>query len=247
MKNVDSWIPTKFIELNGALVANPDKKYVSISSRLNVNLLGNTLSRVLKQYAKGRLVDLGCGKAPLYMIYKSIATEITCVDWSNTSHGMSHLDIEADLNENLPLASNRYDTVLLTDVMEHIHAPEHLIKEIKRILCTNGRLIGTVPFSYRLHEEPHDYYRYTIYTLQRMAENNGFAIEILEAYGSGTDVLFDVLGKILVTVHWRFGPYLANWSQSLGWWIRNSDFGRKLNKKHHTMPVGYVFVLRAIE
>lgn len=240
-------MPTKFVEINGRLAANPDTRYVAIASRLNVNLLGVALSRVLTKYAGGRLVDMGCGSAPLYGLYRSRATEITCVDWASTEHGTCYLDIEADLNEPLPMESTRYDTVVLSDVLEHILAPEQLIREIRRILCVGGMLIGTVPFLYRLHEEPHDHYRYTIHTLRRMAERSGFAVEVLEAYGYGTDVLFDVLGKLLATVHGRFGPWLACWAQEFGWWLRNSRAGRKLNKQHCTMPIGYVFSLRAVE
>lgn len=39
---------------------------VAIASRLNVDLLANSLQEALKVYCRGRLLDLGCGEVPLY-------------------------------------------------------------------------------------------------------------------------------------------------------------------------------------
>jgi SAM-dependent methyltransferase len=183
---------------------------------------------------------------PLFAVYRDQATEITCVDWANSDHDTSHVDIEADLNLPIPIAADQFDTVLFTDVLEHIATPERLLCETRRILRIGGHLIGSVPFLYRLHEEPHDHYRYTLHTLRRMALANGFAIDVLEPYGCGTDVLFDVLGKLLEPLHWRIGPLVANWTQTLGLRIRRSAVGRKCNTNQERMPLGYVFVFSAI-
>lgn len=246
MKNESSWKESKFVLVNGHLRANPDPKYVAIYSRLNVNLLSAALERVLSQYARGKLLDLGCGSVPLFAQYRQQVTEVMCVDWANSSHDISHLDIATDLNEKLPIETANFETVILTDVLEHIAQPEQLLSEIRRVLRTGGHLVGTVPFLYRLHEEPHDYYRYTIHALESLAVKHGFHIEVLEPYGAGTDVFFDVLGKLLhTTVHWRFGPRLTSWTQTLGILIRNSAIGRTINERSQFMPIGYVFVFRA--
>lgn len=246
MKREEFWKPSKFVEIDNQLGANPDPNYVAISSRLNVNLLGIALQRVLSQFARGRLLDLGCGSVPLFAQYRQNTTEIMCVDWSSSSHNIDHIDIEADLNAPLPFEPERFDTIVLSDVLEHITAPEALLGETRRVLCDGGILIGTVPFLYRLHEEPNDHYRYTIHSLRRLAVKHGFAIEVLEAYGAGTDVLFDVLGKLFMNMHWRFGSRLAGLAQAMGLKIRNTVFGRKLNAGNQSMPLGYVFVYRAV-
>lgn len=246
MRNQSSWKQSKFVLINGQLVANRDTSCVSVASRLNVDLLGAALKRVISRFAHGRLLDMGCGAVPLFSEYRHLVSNVVCADWSNSLHNNCHLDLVVDLNAPLPIASKQFETVLLTDVLEHIAAPEQLLREIRRLLCHDGILIGSVPFLYRLHEEPHDYYRYTIHTLRSLATKHGFAIEILEPYGAGTDVLFDALGKLLVNLHWKLGSRLASWSQSLGAFIGKSAFGRRINQLNQSMPLGYVFVFRSI-
>ena len=245
MKNEAAWRPTKFVWADGRLQASNDVRHVAIASRLNVNLLATALFRLITQFATGRLLDLGCGSVPLYSAYKPRVSTITCVDWVASGHDIGHIDLPADLSQPLPLASNAFDTVLLTDVLEHIAIPERLLGEIRRILDSGGMLIGSVPFLYRLHEEPHDHYRYTIHALRRFAEIHGYAVEILEPYGTGTDVVADLVGKILVGAHWRVGPKLAAWSQSLGLRFGHSALGQRVNARHSAMPLGYVFAFRA--
>lgn len=246
MKNQALWIPTKFVDSNSKLQANSDQNIVAISSRLNVELLGIALKKLLLEYANGHILDLGCGAVPLFAQYNSLVDQITCVDWTNSAHGNNYVDIVADLNAPIPIDSAFCDTVLLTDVLEHIAEPGALLAEIFRMLRVDGVLIGSVPFLYRLHEEPHDHYRYTIHALRRLAEMSGFAVEVLEPYGAGTDVLFDILGKLLQPLHWRFGPKLASWSQILGIKIRRTAYCRKINGYNQSMPLGYVFVFKKV-
>jgi SAM-dependent methyltransferase len=243
MRNENLWKPTKFILADGRLRANGDPDHVSVASRLNVDLLARALQACVQQHACGRLLDLGCGNVPLYALYRPLVDDVLCVDWAQSAHDTQHLDQAADLNQPLELESASFDTVLLTDVLEHIAQPAPLMAEIRRVLKPGGMLIGSVPFLYRLHEEPHDHFRYTVHTLRRFAAHAGFVVTMLEAYGSGTDVLFDTLGKLLLTAHWRIGPRLAAWSQRAGWRLRDTSLGRHLNRNHSSMPIGYIFVL----
>jgi len=59
-------------------------------------------------------------------------------------------------------------TVLLLDVLEHLPHPQRAIAEARRVLVDRGLLALSVPFNYRLHGFPSDYWRFTasgIYTL----------------------------------------------------------------------------------
>jgi len=241
MKFSDSWKPSKFAMIDGMLRASRETRFVATSSRLNVDLLAAALQLVTMRFARGSLLDLGCGNVPLYGLYRTKAEEVTCVDWDNSTHDLRHVDLTANLNRQLELPSAAFDTVVLTDVLEHIAEPRILIAEIRRILRPGGMLIGTVPFLYRLHEEPHDYYRYTRHSLEAMATDAGLSVEMLEAYGQGTDVLFDILAKIMVSAHWRWGETWASWAHRLGLSIRGTNFGRHLNRNQASLPLGYVF------
>lgn len=244
MRNESRWSPTKFVMRAGRLTASTDTNFVSAASRLNVELLAVELQQLLKSFARGRVLDLGCGSVPLFEVYCGLAKSVTCVDWSSSEHRHAHVDLEANLNEPLALASESFETVLLTDVLEHIAEPHNLLHEVQRVLVSGGALLGSVPFMYRLHEEPHDHFRYTQHGLTRMALRCGFNVEVLKPYGRGTDVLFDVLGKLLQTAHWRFGDRMAEWAQSCGLWVRDTRLADRINERHASMPLGYVFALR---
>lgn len=82
---------------------------------------------------------------------------------------------------NLPLKSNTFDTILSTQVLEHVPEPKVMLKEAYRTLKGGGYLILTAPMHWGLHEEPHDYYRYTKHGLKYLAETVGFKVEYIKA------------------------------------------------------------------
>jgi SAM-dependent methyltransferase len=126
--------------------------------------------------------------------------EVTCVDWQNTAHGTQHVDHVCDLTGPLPLADDAFDTVLLSDVLEHIPTPQRLMDEIARVLKPGGKLILNVPFLYWLHETPHDFHRYTEFALRRLAESARLDVVVLEPFGGPLEVIADIAAKRLVRV-----------------------------------------------
>ncbi|SNQ61099.1 class I SAM-dependent methyltransferase [Candidatus Methanoperedens nitratireducens] len=46
---------------------------------------------------------------------------------------------------NLPFKSNKFDAVVLGEIIEHLHEPKEVLKEINRILRRNGYLIMDIP------------------------------------------------------------------------------------------------------
>ncbi|PKP45540.1 MAG: hypothetical protein CVT95_08515, partial [Bacteroidetes bacterium HGW-Bacteroidetes-12] len=129
MQSKDQWIPSKYILKRNKLKASRNKKDVTVSSRLFVDLVASFYQENIPLYVSGNLLDLGCGKVPLYEAYKNYTLDVTCVDWANTIHKNPFLDIETDINQPLPIESKIFDTVILSDVLEHIRKPEELIAE----------------------------------------------------------------------------------------------------------------------
>lgn len=240
MKNETDWKASKFLCFEDRLIANPDSNHVAVSSRLNVELLARALAPLLKTHVHGDLLDLGCGAVPLYACYKTRAASITCVDWPSSAHGSSHIDTPCDLNEPLPMPSRQFDTVIMTDVLEHLRKPGNCLQEVGRILRPGGKLIGSIPFMYWLHEEPHDHGRYTEHGLRALFQEAGLRTLHLAPYGAGPDVVFDLLGKLLVGWHWRWGPKIAAGIQRIGLWMASNG---QHSLKWRKMPLGYTFVL----
>lgn len=129
----------------------------------------------LLSYAiKGHVFDLGCGEMPYKNWILRHADKYTGVDWGDTIHTLT-ADIIANLNTELPMKSEVADTIISISVIEHLCEPQTFLNEAFRILKKNSSMILQVPFMWWVHEEPHDYYRYTQYGLKYMFEKAGFS------------------------------------------------------------------------
>lgn len=51
----------------------------------------------------------------------------------------------ADLEKPLDLKSNQYDIVVAKDILEHLHNPEQLLKEMRRVVKKDGYIVISVP------------------------------------------------------------------------------------------------------
>ena len=197
MKNEVLWRPSKFVVRGGRLRASHDSGQIGVGSRLVGDAVAACYQRHLPVYARGRLVDLGCGRAPLYGAYRPHVSSVTCVDWAQSLHDNPYLDQLVDLNAPLPFAGAAFDTAILSDVLEHLAEPELLWVEMARILAPGGKVLLNVPFLYRIHEAPHDYARYTEFALRRFAERSGLEVLELEPVGGSIAVFADLRAKHL--------------------------------------------------
>jgi SAM-dependent methyltransferase len=241
MRNRDGWRESKFtFAPDGRARASRNPAEVGIGSRFIADVIAPCYAEALRAHARGRLLDLGCGKAPLYGVYRSLASEIVCIDWVLSFHDNPYLDLEHDLNQPLPLASESFDTILLTDVLEHMALPDALWAEITRLLRPGGVVIVGVPFFYMVHEAPYDFHRYTEYKLRHFCAMNGLAVEQLRPYGGAFEVLADISAKLIS----GSGPLSAFHLAVTGATSR-SPLGAKLrDRTARSFPLGYLLVAR---
>lgn len=200
MRNAEKWAPSKFVLRNGWLRANADARFVAPGSWLITDLIAEAYEDALKRVSGSVLLDLGCGTVPLYSIYASQGRSVICVDWPGSLHGYLHLDCYADLNRGVPIRSESCDVVVLSDVLEHVYSYAVLLAEIRRVLSVDGRLLLNVPFLYRIHEAPYDYFRYTSFALARVLAEAGLHIEELRVIGGPPEVLTDTLAKFIAQI-----------------------------------------------
>jgi SAM-dependent methyltransferase len=197
MRNIDSWRPSKFVERDGRWICSSRHSDLGIGSRIYGSIEIETCQRAIRAHARGRLLDLGCGKAPLFGVYRPFVEDVICMDWPASLHGSEFIDYFVDLNGPLPLATGEIDTILLTSVLEHVAKPETLWQEISRVLRRGGKVIVTSPFLYPLHEEPHDYNRFTAHKLRQFCEEAGLSVIELEPSGGALEVILDIIAKHL--------------------------------------------------
>lgn len=237
MKNENQWIPTKFQLKNGNWI--PDGRFVGLGSRYITNLTIPFYQTAIEQNCSGNFLDCGCGNVPYYGIYKNLVDNITCIDWAESFHNNPYLDYLVDLNnDKIPSQSDTFDSILLADVLEHLYDPQHAINEISRVLKPNGNVIIVVPFMYWLHEEPHDYFRFTEHALKKMCSNAGLKITKLEQTGGLPDVIIDLFEKAFIKSNKRL-----KWFSSIVFRLNKTKWFLKLRARtKNQFPLSYVVV-----
>jgi SAM-dependent methyltransferase len=150
-----------FVVHNGVPVPDPETTFALIHGEL----IGNWLHRNEK-YVQGDLLDVGCGNQPYRPWYQPLVQSVVGVDVT----GPDSLSARA-YAECLPFSGSTFDTVLMTEVLEHVGNAAAAVNEAARVLRSGGHLLVTVPFLYPTHEAPYDFHRFTHYglvdTLQR--------------------------------------------------------------------------------
>ena len=228
MKNAEHWKPTKYEYYNGRLYGSRDVNNVSVSSRLICDRVANCYESALPNIARGDLLDLGCGQAPLYHVYQPLVDTVTCVDWPSSLHDIRFADILCDVNSSIPIPDSSFDTIICSDVLEHLHSPSKTLLEIARLLRPGGRLLLNVPFIYCLHEEPHDYFRYTKHGIQNLCNAAGLNVLQMHELGGALDVLCDITAKQLAQFA-AVGPPLASLHQFTWNCLRKINFFKSLD------------------
>ncbi len=145
-------------------------------------------------YACGRLLDVGCGDKPYRELFNHVQTYIGI---EISPSGAS--DLVAD-GLCLPFRDSAFDTVLCSQVLEHVPEPALLMSEAFRVLKPGGHLLLTTPQTWGLHLVPTDYYRYTPYGLRYLAEKIGFqVIEVSPTCGLWATIAQRVVDTVIHT------------------------------------------------
>ena len=90
------------------------------------------------------------------------------------------LDLEIDNNLN-----KKFDYICLMNVLEHIKNYKNVINLSNNTLKTNGILIGSVPFLFKIHYSPNDYFRFSDQLLKEEFIDYGFEKIIIKNLSEG--------------------------------------------------------------
>jgi ubiquinone/menaquinone biosynthesis C-methylase UbiE len=146
---------------------------------------------------QGKLLDIGCGKMPYkkYILDKFDIDEYIGLDIQTALVYDSDVkpDVYWDANI-MPFADFTFDCAFGTEVLEHCPDVEIILKETYRVLKPKGYFFFTIPFLWNLHEVPHDYNRFTPYSMQRHLEKVGFRVVIINSLGGWHSAMAQMLG-----------------------------------------------------
>jgi len=144
----------------------------------------------------GIVLDVGCGLMPYRKIVEANpkVEKYIGMDWENPLY--SNL-VEPDLRwdgKQIPLEDESVDCVIATEFLEHYADTEVILHEIWRVLRQDGKVFATVPFVWNLHEIPHDEYRFTPFSLERLFVRVGFKDIKISALGGWNRALAQMVG-----------------------------------------------------
>jgi SAM-dependent methyltransferase len=138
--------------------------------------------QVTAELCSGKILDIGCGRQPLRS-YLPEGCDYTGLDYPVTGDWYdAKPSVHADASR-LPFADQSFDTVVCLEVLEHLSSPLEAVREARRVLKPQGRMILSTPFLYPIHDAPHDYQRWTSHGLELLANNAGFDVESTRSFG----------------------------------------------------------------
>ena len=164
--------------------------------QLERELLRKQVKTYTDKYVSGKVLNVGSGTSERYP-FQAQASEYVRMDI------VPGPNVDAvGRAEAIPFPDSSFDTVVSTQVFEHVENPELAAAEVSRVLKKGGRLVITVPQWNELHEEPHDYWRYTKFGLQALFERHGCRLMEMEQRG-GYHAVRAQMGMRFAIDKWR--------------------------------------------
>ena len=140
------------------------------------------LERV-RPHARGELLDVGCGSKPFAPLFAGRVQRYWGSDLRASRYlGQARPDAFATA-EAQPFRSGTFDTVLGLSMLTYLPEPGRMLAEAHRVLKPGGMLILEFTQMVPLHDEPHDYFRFTRYGAEYLLRQAGF--DMVEAVPVG--------------------------------------------------------------
>ncbi|MGB9592462.1 MAG: methyltransferase domain-containing protein, partial [Candidatus Kryptoniota bacterium] len=155
---------------------------------------------LMSQYIHGKMIDLGCGDMPFREFLINQVDMYDSLDLWPQSNDVIFVGNIEDMNM---IESCTYDSAICLEVLEHVPNPQQAIKEIHRILKPSGIVIISVPHLSRLHNIPHDYFRFTIYGITYLLQSAGFEIIDIKVKGGLLCFLGHQLSITILSKFWE--------------------------------------------
>jgi len=160
-----------------------------------LNITREVINKLLP-YVEGRVLDLGAGSAKYKDILLKKATDYVACDVQYNKN----INVICDV-ANLVFPAESFDTVISTQVLEHVKNPFVVVSEIKKVLKPGGCAIITVPFMIPYHPDPHDNFRFSKEGLETLVKSQNFEVVESGIYG-GIFMVFSAM----IQFSW-FNPY----------------------------------------
>lgn len=114
----------------------------------NMHILrGHQRLDFFNEYHKpGKILDVGCGEGAFSIHAKELGYDVTAIDLFDVSEHLAKYEIEFEQTSIADFTtSERYNTIVLMEVVEHLEEPLSAIRDLYYLLENNGRLLITTP------------------------------------------------------------------------------------------------------
>jgi SAM-dependent methyltransferase len=183
---------------------NSDKGFITVHLiERSISLFANRLL--------GRMLDVGCGQQPYRQYFNHVEYKLAC----DIDAKRGEIDFECQANQ-IPLKDCSLDSILCTEVLEHVPNPMSVWKEFYRLLRPGGQVLLTTPMYWPAHELPHDFFRYPEHGLKYLVAQSGFQLVAMVPRGGP----WALWGQVTLHVMGHFFPYrwqVFLWNRIIIW------------------------------
>jgi len=152
-------------------------KMITDSRYLVKRFLSENFVKCAEGVPSNRILDVGCGEKPYRLYFPNAIYYV----------GIDKRSVSADVNgvgEYMPFRSKIFDTVICTQMLEHVENPIKVLEELNRVMTGDGVLIlSTHGFWIEGHERT-DYWRWTLQGLYKIFKESGFNVIWSNSMGS---------------------------------------------------------------
>ena len=127
-----------------------------------------------RRHARGTLLDVGCGSRLFAHHFDGRLDRYLGVDLARSPYLDDTTPDAFARAEALPIRSGSIDTVLGLSMLTCLPEPLLMLEEAHRVLKPGGILLLEFTQMVPLHDEPHDYFRFTRYGAAWLLERAGF-------------------------------------------------------------------------
>jgi SAM-dependent methyltransferase len=125
-------------------------------------------------HARGELLDFGCGSRPYSSLFENQVRHYWGTDLKGSPFVVGRPPDAWATATAQPVRSASMDTVVGLSMLTYLPDPLAMLREANRVLRPGGMLLLEFTQNAPLHDEPHDYFRFTRYGAAHLLGQSGF-------------------------------------------------------------------------
>ena len=190
-------------------------------------------SDLKKQSNSGPILIIGAGNKILF--YKNIFGDDVIL---SDVHLLYDCDIVFDTHQ-IPFADESMSLIILPQVLEHVHKPWIVARELERVIKSDGKILIEVPFGFPIHSY-YDFFRYTPRGIESLFENCDITNTSIPM-GNWSTAAIALENALIDSFSHRYLRIISLFlARIFFWWFKYLDQPRKLEQ---SFARGYSFEL----